>query len=134
MDNIECQVANGYGITVNQPPVGFKYLAIHAVFTTILGKSVDPEPIRLMGALNTQAEFLGKYSGFATMVDMARSPPGSTSAPLLVCVHQNKVQFCCSGVTGMIAAFNGGWAVVTFDIRRIWRLLRRSARGVTWVH
>ena len=37
-----------------------------------------------------------------------RSPPGSTKAPRIVAVHHSKVQFCCSGVTGMIAARSGG--------------------------
>jgi hypothetical protein len=39
-------------------------------------------------------------------------------------VHQNKVQFCAKGVTGMIAAFSAGCALseeVTFDMRAMWR-------------
>ena len=37
-----------------------------------------------------------------------RSPPGSMNAPRIVLVHQIRQQFCCSGVTGMIAALRGG--------------------------
>ena len=43
-------------------------------------------------------------------LSLSRSPPGSTSAPLLVAVHQISEQFCCSGVTGTIPAFMGGVA------------------------
>ena len=42
-----------------------------------------------------------------------RSPPGSTTAAFIVAVHQISVQFCCSGVTGTIAARSGGWSVTT---------------------
>jgi hypothetical protein len=48
------------------------------------------------------------------------------NAPFIVAVHQMRLQFCWSGVTGMIAAFIGGrglviaakWAAVTFGARR----------------
>jgi hypothetical protein len=45
-------------------------------------------------------------------LSLARSPPGSISAALLVLVHQISEQFCCKGVTGMIPAFIGGWVAV----------------------
>ena len=43
-----------------------------------------------------------------TIAAVASSGAGSTSAALLVLVHHSKVQFCCSGVTGIIAARMGG--------------------------
>jgi len=44
-------------------------------------------------------------------LSLSRSPPGSTSAPFIVLVHQINEQFCCKGVTGMIAAFIGAVVV-----------------------
>ncbi|MDB5687934.1 MAG: aminodeoxychorismate synthase, component, partial [Rhizorhabdus sp.] len=43
--------------------------------------------------------------------------PGSTKAPRIVLVHHIKVQFCWSGVTGMMAAFSGGVAGLLMVIR-----------------
>ena len=43
-------------------------------------------------------------------LERGRSPPGSVKAPRIVFVHHSRVQFCCSGVTGMMAALRGGVA------------------------
>ena len=62
--------------------------------------------------------------GFSAF-SLSRSPPGSTSAALLVSVHQISEQFCCSGVTGRIAAFMG--EVLGSVMGRMWPQLSDDA-------
>jgi hypothetical protein len=49
-------------------------------------------------------DFLDRYAGLCSRLQPVESPPGSTKAPCIVSVHHSSVQFCCNGVTGMIAA------------------------------
>ena len=56
----------------------------------------------------------------AAALSRSRSPPGSVKAPFIVWVHQTRQQFCCSGVTGMIATLSGGLAMAG-----TWRLTGR---------
>jgi hypothetical protein len=45
----------------------------------------------------------------------------------MVSVHQIRQQFCCSGVTGMIAALRGGLEVGALAMRRKWSWRHRDA-------
>src|SRR3546814_1631854 len=59
-------------------------------------------------------------------LSVSRSPPGSTKAPRMVFVHQISEQFCCRGVTGMMATRMGGLVSV---MRGKWPPLAANARS-----
>ena len=131
MADVEGEVADGHRVAIDQPAIGLERLAGDAVFGAVLGQPVDPEQIVLVRALDRHAQLGGEDAGRSAMVDMAvgeqdllerhamlaRPRPSACAGRrrdrrtrrASFAVHQIRLQFCCSGVTGMIAARRGGW-------------------------
>lgn len=90
-------------------------MRFHAPAVSVIVQPADPEPVGLVRAFDRQPQFLRQHAGLAAIVEMtvgneqllqrhprfgdgilqlSRSPPGSTSAPRIVRVHHISEQFC----------------------------------------
>ncbi len=70
VDDVQCQLADGHRVAVDQPAIGLERRAGQAPARAIGLQPVDPEAIVLMRALDRQAKLLRKHAGLAAMVDM----------------------------------------------------------------
>ena len=71
MNNVERQIADSHGVSVNQPAVGLKTMRFHAIARAVIVQLLNPKTVVLMRAFDFQAQFLGEHSGLPAMVEMA---------------------------------------------------------------
>ena len=130
MIDVEGQLADRRRVAVDQPAVAFERLAGDPVGAAVILEPRDPEAVVLVRPLDLHAELVGEDLGRSAMVDMAVGQQDLLDRHLVLrrgglepvqvaagigegrrassSVHQIRQQFCCSGVTGMIAALKGG--------------------------
>ena len=69
--DVEGELSDSDGIAIDQVAVGRERPAIDPVALAIFLKAGDPEQIFLVGAFDRHAQFLGKDSRLAAMVDVS---------------------------------------------------------------
>src|SRR5690348_3593769 len=71
MADLELQFADAHLITIQEPARGLERSAGDSISCAILGQTLDPEAILLIGSFYRDAELLGKDSGTSAMVYVA---------------------------------------------------------------
>ena len=70
MEHVERQLADRHRVAIGQPTIGFEHAAVDPEARAVIIQPADPEPVRLVRALDRQAQLLGELAGLAAMVDM----------------------------------------------------------------
>src|SRR3546814_1338672 len=71
VDHIQHQFAHRHTVAVLKPAVRLERPSGDSVTAPVIGQPRDPEAVRLMRAFDRHAQFFGKDSGRAAMIDMA---------------------------------------------------------------